>query len=390
MQLNPLTLFRKRLGMTLAALVAMLVAGFLIYGFLARPSPVVAHKDKAGAAQAPVAVQQHKSKPAVVRESPARKKASQVASLPGHTPRNWPGKPFARSLDGTQIDGELRADANGNLIVDLKVKDFFDYFLSTVGEVKPETAVAEMEKLARASLPPKALNQAMTLLGDYLNYKEKAMNFAQQKLSVPPGEQGAAYQISVLKQGLTKLRQLRRETMPPDAVKAFFGNQEAYGNYVLKSLEIQQRTDLTASEKAQMITNARNQLPAIIRHAQNQLVQNKAQMQQIQKVEDTASSPDDAAQKLEQMGVSQGQVDQIVAYMNRKANFDSQYKAYSQDLKRLETASLAPGDMQQAKEQLLKQYFDNSEEQTWARLRDMEQKSSSQTSNSSSGKKASL
>lgn len=368
----PLSLFRKYPATGVAAFAAMLVAGFLIFAYSpSQPEKVVAGDGTAAPPSSGAGNAASASGKVSTAETGGRNDTGPAVSVPGHTPHDWPGKPFAKSLNGTQIDGQLRADANGNLIVDLKVKDFFDYFLSAVGEVKPEVAVAEMEKLARASLPPKAVNQAMTLLGQYLDYKEKALNFSRQKLSVPPDKQGMSYQISMLRKGLKRLNELQNETMPPEAVKAFFGAQQAYGHYVLKSLEIQQRQDLTPSEKAQMIANARDQLPPIIAHTQQQLAENQNQMQQIQHIEDTAASPDEAAVQLEQLGVSQDRISRIVGYMNRKTDFAKQYQAYAQDLRRLKNASLAPDDFAQQKNQLLHQYFSDSEERTWAKLKDM-------------------
>ena len=49
---------------------------------------------------------------------------------PHQTPASLPDQNFARSLAGTDIDGALKADGNGELILDLGVRDFFDYFLS--------------------------------------------------------------------------------------------------------------------------------------------------------------------------------------------------------------------------------------------------------------------
>jgi len=42
------------------------------------------------------------------------------------------GKVFAPSLEGTEIDRRLCADISGNLILDLEVRDLFDYFLNAV------------------------------------------------------------------------------------------------------------------------------------------------------------------------------------------------------------------------------------------------------------------
>lgn len=43
---------------------------------------------------------------------------------------------LAQTLEGTEIDGGLKTDATGQLILDQEVRDFFDYFLSTADEEK--------------------------------------------------------------------------------------------------------------------------------------------------------------------------------------------------------------------------------------------------------------
>jgi hypothetical protein len=45
---------------------------------------------------------------------------------------------ISATLDGTSIDGALRADANRALILELGVRDFFDYFLSIADDVGAE------------------------------------------------------------------------------------------------------------------------------------------------------------------------------------------------------------------------------------------------------------
>lgn len=352
-----------------AGVVAILVVGIFFVGMrqwhasaMATP-PAVAVVQTAPALAAHVAATPHKAAPPIA--------APVVAKVSGQTPQRLPGTPFAKSLQGTDIDGALRADANGNLIVDLHVKDFFDYFLSTVGEVSPETAVAQMEKLARDSLPPKALNQAMTLLGQYLDYKEKALALSQQPINVPVDQQTPQFQLQTLQSSLDKLKELRRETMPSDAVQAFFGLQEAYGDYTIKTLQIEQRQDLTDSEKAQMIAEARDNLPPIIRHTQVQLTQSAGQAAAIAKVEQTATSPDDAAEQLRQMGIDGDRIQHVVTYMTAQKQFNQDYATYQQDKQEIEQAGLAPSDKAKALQDLLQRDFSSEEARTQAKLRDL-------------------
>ncbi|MDX1561004.1 MAG: lipase chaperone, partial [Marinobacter sp.] len=98
------------------------------------------------------------------------------------TPESLGPHPFAASLSGTEIDGALTADGNGELVINLEVRDFFDYFLSTVGEVSPETAIQQIEAMARNHLPEPASTQALALLDEYLAYKQASLEVMQTRL----------------------------------------------------------------------------------------------------------------------------------------------------------------------------------------------------------------
>jgi hypothetical protein len=60
---------------------------------------------------------------------------------------------ISNALEGTSIDGALRADSNGNLILEIGVRDFFDYFLSIADDVGAQQAIAEIERYALSYLP---------------------------------------------------------------------------------------------------------------------------------------------------------------------------------------------------------------------------------------------
>src|SRR5689334_7743323 len=58
--------------------------------------------------------------------------------IEGLTAAELANKPLPRSLQDTQVDGGLAADANGHLIVAPGVRALFDYFLSATGEESPQ------------------------------------------------------------------------------------------------------------------------------------------------------------------------------------------------------------------------------------------------------------
>ena len=288
------------------------------------------------------------------------------------TPREWTDQPFAPSLEGTEIDGQLRADANGDLIVDLEVKDFFDYFLNTVGQVPPEEALSAIQSMANNNLPDSAAKQAMALLDSNLEYKREALALSQVRLD--PGRQSdPKYQVAQLRQALADLKAVRRNTMSPEAVEAFFGLEEAYGEYTVASIEIQQREDLSPEARNTLLQWQRQQLPEVIRRTETSLIdENKVSEARQQAIAD-ADSPEDAGRKLQALGLDSSQADDVVSYLQEREEFDASFEDYQKALTKLETSGLAPEDQAEQQQALLEQYFSNEQTQTWAKLRQLSQ-----------------
>src|SRR5690606_34167542 len=65
--------------------------------------------------------------PAATQTSPAPIRASQAAPATGSTS-------LPASVRGTEVDGRLELDAQGNLLITGQIRHLFDYFLSLVGE----------------------------------------------------------------------------------------------------------------------------------------------------------------------------------------------------------------------------------------------------------------
>lgn len=287
------------------------------------------------------------------------------------TPVSLGDTPFANSLEGTDIDGQLRTDAAGNLVVDLQTKDFFDYFLNTVGEVAPKTALDKIESLARDSLPGPAAGEVMALLEQYLDYKQQALVLGNAQLD-PARQQDPAYQLSVFRQALNDLKQLRSSTFSSDTHRAFFGLEEAYGEYTLASLDLQQRTDLSETARNTLQAWHRRQLPDVIRQTETRLIEEEDLHSRRQAILAKASSPKDAEEQLRKSGMAPDQIDDVVAYLSEREQFEGTFDQYQAELTRLQQAGLAPADLAAQKDQLLESHFDDEQTRTWARLKSME------------------
>lgn len=284
------------------------------------------------------------------------------------TPASLGPRPFAASLEGTDIDGALRSDADGELIVDLATRDFFDYFLSTVGEVSPDDALEQIRALAFNSLPPEAANQAMALLDQYLDYKQQAL--ALQATPLDPALQGdPAYQQRMLEKAFTDLQQLRRSVFTPRAHQAFFGMEEAYGEYTLATLAISRRTDLSGPAKTALVDWHRNQLPEPLLATERRLQEsNEANLKRVE-IMTNADSPESAEQQLIDQGMSPDAAASVTSYLKEREEFDGRYQRFSEALTRLNESGLAEEDEAAQRSQLLHQYFPDHKQHTWARLK---------------------
>jgi len=276
---------------------------------------------------------------------------------------------FAESLEGTEIDGQLKVDASGNLVVDLEVKDFFDYFLNTVGEVSPEVAVFEMQQLAASHLPPEAVNQAMKILGDYLAYKEQALQLMSQPM-LPKEQQTSTYQIDMLEHTFQTMKLLRRDTMSSEAVEAFFSMEEAYGEFTLSSIRVQSDVSITDSEKAALLSHLREKLPPAIRRTEDHVVADAEKHLVIHQAI-SSGNEESLKQQLVDNAYSEEAAAEIVAYQNQQQAFDLRYEDYLAEKRQLLGAGLSDQDQTEQLNSLRSQYFSNDRELTQAKVRDL-------------------
>lgn len=287
------------------------------------------------------------------------------------TRKEWEDEPFASSLEGTDIDGSLKADAQGRLIVDLETRDFFDYFLNTAGEVGEGEVVDQIRRMAESHLPESAVIDAMDLLEQYIDYKEKAIAINNEPVD-PEATQSAEGQVQVLKQGLSDMKRARRETMPSEAVDAFFSLEEAYGEFTIERMEIQGNSELSTEEKQQQMRLAEEQLPEPIRETERSIQETNEHQQQVKETMEQAGSPEDAADELERLGLSEDQVDDMVEQMQRDEQFEDSYADYRRKREELLDSGLSNQDREQALEELRREHFESRQARSKAQYRDVE------------------
>ena len=156
------------------------------------------------------------------------------------------------SLEGSEPDGAIAADAAGHLIVDIELRRLFDYFLAATGEEPVATIRDRIIATLRQRLPELAASEAIAILDRYLAYREAV------RQSTPARDPAAE---------LDRLHDLRQQMFSPDVAKAFFADEEAaiYAAFARRDALLDPA--LSPAERDRRIADLDARLPPAVRAA---------------------------------------------------------------------------------------------------------------------------
>lgn len=157
------------------------------------------------------------------------------------------------SVRGTEVDGRLEVDAQGNLVINGQIRHLFDYFLSLVGEESIEASEQRIRTYLAGQLEQPALNQALSLLGNYLDYQLQVVATESRFPVTETLEDLIAREQAI--------QRLRASLFSRDAHEAFFAGEEIYNNFTLERLSIARDDSMDEQHKAQAIEALRENLP---------------------------------------------------------------------------------------------------------------------------------
>jgi lipase chaperone LimK len=203
-----------------------------------RPTDVATARTVSRREAAPPAVT---AAPSSRRDAPAPAPARPVRALP-------------RSLRDTDVDGALRVDAEGNLLLGPEVLSLFDYFLTATGEEPAEVIQARIVAAIRERVDARAAEQAIALLGRYLDYRA-----SDRDPRVAPEAEPAAR--------LAMLEELRRDRFGEPAASQLFGSEEREAEVAIEEGRVAADTTLSAEEREARIHEAEATLPDAVREA---------------------------------------------------------------------------------------------------------------------------
>lgn len=240
-----------------------------------------------------------------------------------------------KSLQGTQVDGEIIIDENKQLVVTAGLRRLFDYFLSAQGEEPLSQIEQRVIAYIREHTPEPAASHAVKIFQNYLTYLTAVSQLDKPKAQSNPNV--SALDLSAIKNQLRAVQQLQARYFDAKTREAFFGDEQALNDYNMTVVEANQNSQLSNDQRQAIIDKAQTAYIASVKdpNLQTKLTEQRnidkllAQTQQMQQQGATQSqinamrsqyvSPE-AVKRLEQLDQSEAAFAQRVATYQTQSN----------------------------------------------------------------------
>lgn len=259
--------------------------------------------------------------------------------------------PLPGSLSGTEVDGGVRVDADGNLILEPAVRDLFEYYLATLGEASLDGIRVRVAHYLNNHLPPRAARQGWALFNRYLDYREQLGD-------IP--DPGLRADADTMKAAIRARHRLRREILGQETADAFFAMDEAYDSYMMTRLSVLEDDSLSEAQRARRLEQARAELPEPLQRVREETTRPMRVREKVEQMRaEGASEADIRAWREAELGAEAA--DRLEALEQRRRQWQQRYSAYREERLQMQFDGLAAPDRQAALQRLREKYFDAEE-----------------------------
>ena len=150
------------------------------------------------------------------------------------------------SLADSPAPTPLDVDEQGLLIINMKVKRLFEFYLSAMGEDTLAECVLRIRHDLAMQLQGPALDSALEILEGFLQYQN---NIGAIKNDFVARYSDAAYDLNRVSEMKAAVRQSRDLFFSSEAANAFYQQEDEYDDYMLKQVAIRSDASLSHEEK---------------------------------------------------------------------------------------------------------------------------------------------
>ena len=279
-----------------------------------------------------------------------------------------------RSLQGTDVDGEIIIDENKQLVVTEGLRRLFDYFLSALGEEDEATIFARVESYIRSFVPEPAASQAIVIFNKYVGYlkaiPEIEKRFGNLQLQATQNGELDLNMVAQQKQDVAKLRQQYFDTQ---TITAFFGAEDEYDDYSIAMININQNKLMSDEQKAAAQQDYVSRMPDNMTKVNIEQQANlNALMSRTEQMKAQGATPE-ALYNMRRELVGAAAAGRLAQLDKEDANFDQRFTQYQTQKQQLLSQNTNSTQARVQIEQLEQQLFSDTERKRLAGYAAMQQ-----------------
>lgn len=279
-----------------------------------------------------------------------------------------------RSLQGTDVDGEIIIDENKQLVVTEGLRRLFDYFLSALGEEDEATIFARVESYIRSFVPEPAASQAIVIFNKYVAYLKAIpkieKRFGNLQLQATQNGELDLNMVAQQKQDVAKLRQQYFDTQ---TITAFFGAEDEYDDYSIAMININQNKLMSDEQKAAAQQDYVSRMPDNMTKVNIEQQANlNALMSRTEQMKAQGATPE-ALYNMRRELVGAAAAGRLAQLDKEDANFDQRFTQYQTQKQQLLSQNTNSTQARVQIEQLEQQLFSDTERKRLAGYAAMQQ-----------------
>lgn len=262
------------------------------------------------------------------------------------------------SLADSPAPAALQMTESGELIINQRIRELFEYYLSASGEEPLQNIIARIKHAMAAQLDPSAYAEAEEILEGYLQFRNNSGDIINRYNEEASADTDKLALLFEMKQAI---RQSRSDYLPSEAIESFFAEEDAYDTYMHGKASILSNTALNEEEKGQELQLLELGTPQSVIASDKASRQISNLRQQESKMRDEGAG-DDAINALRERELGAESAERLARLDEKRRDWDTRMDTYRKELRVLETADeYPPEEKEWLTEQLRAQHFSEQE-----------------------------